>query len=167
MPTATVAPLVLRAERARELMTANPISISQNAPLREALVLFAEKGFSAAPVIDKSGRPVGVLSQSDIIIHDREKVTYLAEAPEYYYRSHLATREGERLEDFQVEKADQTPVRDLMTPAVFSVKADTPSAQVIEQMLALRVHRLFVVDDDNTLVGVISALDVLRRLTAR
>jgi predicted transcriptional regulator len=32
-------------------------------------------------------------------------------------------------------------------------------------MLALRVHRLFVVDRAGVLVGVISALDVLRRLT--
>jgi len=31
-------------------------------------------------------------------------------------------------------------------------------------MLQLRVHRLFVIDDDGVLVGVISTTDVMRRL---
>jgi CBS domain-containing protein len=32
-------------------------------------------------------------------------------------------------------------------------------------MVALKVHRLFVVDADGVLVGVISALDVLRHMS--
>jgi CBS domain-containing protein len=35
---------------------------------------------------------------------------------------------------------------------------------VAEQMVALNVHRLFVVSRDGILVGVISALDLLRHL---
>ena len=37
-------------------------------------------------------------------------------------------------------------------------------AQVIEQMLQLRVHRLFVIDAAGVLIGVVSMTDVLRRL---
>ena len=39
-----------------------------------------------------------------------------------------------------------------------------PAAKVVEEMLALKVHRLFVVDEPGVLVGVVSALDVLRNL---
>jgi len=35
---------------------------------------------------------------------------------------------------------------------------------VVEDMIRLKVHRLFVVEKDGTLIGVISSLDVLRRL---
>jgi len=59
---------------------------------------------------------------------------------------------------------DKAIVGDLMTPTVFSVRLDASSAQVIKDMLALRVHRLFVVDDGGALVGVVTATDVLRRL---
>jgi CBS domain-containing protein len=51
-----------------------------------------------------------------------------------------------------------------MTPAVFCVHTDTPAAKVVDKMLALNVRRLFVVDDDGVLVGVVSAFDVLRGL---
>jgi CBS domain-containing protein len=157
--------LVLRAETAATLMTANPVSIREDASLREAIALLIDRGYSAAPVIDRAGRPVGVLSRTDILIHDRESVQYLDPAPEYYEKSELTTATREKLgEGFQVEKADKTRVGDVMTPAVFSVGPDTPAARVVREMLNLKVHRVFVVDADGILVGVISALDVLRYL---
>ncbi len=84
--------------------------------------------------------------------------------PEYYLRSDLRATLGEDVGGFQVEAVDRTLVRDVMTPVVFSVRPDTPARQVIEELLHLRVHRLFVIDRDGVLVGVIAMSDVLRRL---
>ncbi len=53
-----------------------------------------------------------------------------------------------------------------MTPAVFSVTPQTPADKVVEQLVQLNVHQLYVVDEDQVLVGVVTALDVLRRLHA-
>src|ERR1700732_1871378 len=81
--------LVLRADTAADLMTGNPVSVSEDATLREALALLIDSGYSAAPVIDRAGRPVGVLSRTDILVHDREMVEHLAKAPEIYDRKEL------------------------------------------------------------------------------
>jgi CBS domain-containing protein len=157
--------LALCADTAAELMTANPLSIRADATVREAVAFLTDKGFSAAPVIDQSGRPVGVLSRADIIVHDREKVEYLDPVPEYYEKGTLVAPGGEVLgEGFQVEKAERVQVRDIMTPAVFAVSPESPARKVVEEMLALKVHRLFVVSREGVLVGVISALDVLQHL---
>jgi len=165
LKTKTLGRLTLNAETAADLMTPNPVSISDTATVREAIAILADRGFSAAPVIDKTGRPVGVLSQSDILIHDREKVEYATPVPEYYAKSDLTTESGESLgAGFQVEKADSTQVRDIMTPVVFSVPPDAPPRRVVEDMVGWKVHRLFVADESGVLVGVISALDVLQRL---
>jgi len=162
---ATSRRLVLQADTATDLMTANPVSVSENATLREALALLVDKGYSAAPVIDMAGRPVGVLSRSDLLVHDRETFEHLSEAPEYYNKKELHTPGGEPLgRGYQVEKVDRTRVRDLMTPAVFCVAPDAPAGRVISELVGLNVHRLFVVDNLGVLVGVISATDVLRRL---
>jgi CBS domain-containing protein len=158
------APLVLRAETAADLMMPNPISIQDRANVREAVALLTDKGFSAAPVIDAAGRPVGVISRHDILVHDREKVEYTT-TPEYYERMEITPRTGKPLPSgFHIENVDPTCVRDIMTPVVFSVAPDTPAHKVVEEMLALKVHRLFVVDEAGVLVGVISSLDVLRHL---
>jgi CBS domain-containing protein len=146
-------------------MSANPVSIRDDATVREAVDLLTERGYGAAPVIDAAGRPVGVLSQSDLLIHDRERVDHVPTMAEYYQHADLTMRHGAAYEDgFQVENVDPTLVSEVMTPLVFSVTPETPAAQVIAEMLALKVHRLFVVDHGGVLAGVITATDVLRRL---
>jgi CBS domain-containing protein len=150
---------------ATDLMTKNPVSIRETATLKEAVALLVDKGFSAAPVIDNAGRAVGVISQRDVLIHDREEVDYLEPIPAGFDTRNLAERLGERdAAGFQVLRTDPTVVRDIMTPMVFSVAADCPAQQVVDQMLAMKFHRLFVIDDDGVLIGVISALDILRRV---
>jgi CBS domain-containing protein len=165
-PTTEVsARLTLDANTAAALMTPDPLSIRADATVREAVSFLTDKGFSAAPVIDKAGRPVGVLSRADIIVYDREKVEYLEPVPEYYEKGTLIAPTGENLGNgFQVEKTNPVQVRDIMTPIVFSVSPETPARNVVENMLALKVHRLFVVAKDGTLIGVISGLDVLKHL---
>jgi CBS domain-containing protein len=136
--------LCLWADSAEELMMPNPVSIRGDATIPEALTLLTDRGYSAAPVIDDAGRPTGVLSRADILVHEREQLGGKSSAP-------------------AAEQAS-TRVRDLMTPVVFSVAPETPAAKVIQEMLSLKVHRLFVVDKDGVLTGVISAVDVLRHL---
>ena len=152
--------MVLQAATAEELMTSNPISIHAGASVQEALALLTDRGFSASPVIDDAGRPVGVLSRSDLLVHERERGASAALVDETDWdvpprRLHKG---------FSVEVVDPARVRDIMTPVVFTVMLDTPAQQVIEQMLALKVHHLFVVDEEHALVGVISPMDVIRQL---
>ena len=157
--------LILSAETAAALMTTNPVSIQDVALVKEAVTFLTDKGYSAAPVIDAAGKPVGVLSRSDIVIHDREKVKHVPVYSGYSEETGPVQRAGESLESgFQVEDVDYTRVRDIMTPIVFSTTPQTPAGKVIADMLALKVHRLFVVDDAGVLIGVISAHDILRQL---
>ncbi len=162
-------PLLLKARTAADLMTPNLVSLLETATAREAACFLTERGISAAPVINEAGAPVGVLSQTDLVVHAREKINALTRGEGYVEDfSEFAEVPGEPggvWNHLKVERVDDAAlVRDLMTPTVFTVRLDAPSARVVEDMLALRVHRLFVVDDGGVLVGVVTATDVLRRL---
>jgi len=146
-------------------MTPNPLSINQNASIKEAAAFLTDRGISAAPVIDDAGRAVGVLSRSDIVVHHRQQAQFKRAFSDYYERTDLITRADERVPDgFQVENVDPGQVQDIMTPVVFSVAPDDSARRVVAKMVDEKVHRLFVVDKGQVLVGVISALDVLRML---
>jgi CBS domain-containing protein len=159
--TMNAPPLTLTAVTAADLMSPNLVSLRADAGVREAIALFTDRGFGAAPVIDNAGRPIGVLSRTDVLLHEREQPMRPSalDAADWNVFLPGAERDG-----FGLEIVDPTPVRDMMTPMVFTVGLDTPVEQVVEQMLALQVHHLFVVDDQQTLVGVISPLDVVRNL---
>jgi CBS domain-containing protein len=151
--------LFLRAETAADLMTSNPVSVNAGATVKEAVVMLTDRGFNAAPVIDEAGRPVGVLSSTDIVVHDRQ----MPAKPGCHREANAAANSQEDgLSRSSNEEVDLARVRDIMTPAVFSVTPETPARQVIEDMVGLKVHQLFVVDTDGILTGVISALDVLK-----
>ena len=150
-PNRMTPPLVLHARAAAEMMTPDPKSLRRDATVAEAAAFLSTRGFSAAPVIDEAGRPVGVVSRTDLLHHHGQRAVHLLAAP-------LARGDG------GAEPGDRAPVRDVMTPVVFCVHADTPAVKVVDKMLALNVRRLFVVDDEGVLVGVVSAFDVLRGL---
>lgn len=139
------APLKLMAQTAAELMVPNPPLLRAEATLREALVLFTDHGITAAPVINAAGKAVGVLSRSDLLIHDREKSVPVGEP-------------------ISSEQENNVRVSDLMTPVVFSVRPSSSASKVVAEMMALRVHHLFVVDDAGAVLGSISSFDILKFL---
>lgn len=157
--------LVVYAATAAELMTANPVSIDQHATLQEAAAVLTDKEINALPVIDDAGRPIGVLSRADLVRHDRERADYLPQEPKYQGEEELTIANGEKLgSGFLVETMVPTEAREIMTPAVISVTPDTSIVDAVAKLLALKLHRLFVVDEAGVLVGVISTFDILRAL---
>jgi CBS domain-containing protein len=159
-------PLPFLATRtAADLMTPNPLSIRDDATVTQAVAFLTDKGFSAAPVIDEAGRSVGVLSRGDILTHERERrgrFVFPTESNETTAPSLRETKQDQAVP----EEADPSRVRDLMTPALFSVPPKDSASRVARQMVELNVHHLFVVDQSGIILGVISALDILRHLCA-
>lgn len=143
---------------AQDIMTPNPHSIREDATIEEAVAFLIDRGFRAAPVIDESGKPVGVISQSDIVVHDHENAVRAGRVHDYYGVENLD------LDEAPVDTRRNVHVRDLMTPIVFHVPPDARFFRILEEMVTLNVHRLFVVADDGVLVGVVTALDLLRHM---
>lgn len=155
--------LTLRAETAADLMTASPLSVRHDATIGDAAAFLVAHEISAAPVIDDAGHAVGVISHTDVVRHNSEVALHDPHDAEYYRafdrRCPPAMREA-----VYGQKAETVRVCDVMTPVVVQVSAQDAAVSVIAKLLALKIHRLFVVDQAGTLVGVISTLDVLRCL---
>jgi CBS domain-containing protein len=127
------------AKSAGEVMTRNPLSVNETATIGDIAAFLTAKSISAAPVIDEAGRPVGVLSLADIV----------------RYAQGGGSSPARRL---------NAPVSEIMNDVVFFVRPDTPIGNVIDDLLTSDVKRLFVIDENEVLVGVISTRDLLRRL---
>jgi CBS domain-containing protein len=157
--------LTLEAKIAGDLMVPKIEWIRVTATVPEAVALLTKKRISAVPVLDANGQPVGVLSLSDIVAHDYEKYAHLQPGQEYYHKNEFILRLKEaRPRVFHVEETEAVLVQDIMTPVVYSVARTTPASTVVDAILSLNVHRLFVTDEDGEIVGVISTIDVLRHL---
>lgn len=156
----------LKAHTARELMTADPVTVESVATIREASSVMSERHFSALPVVDVSGMLVGVISQSDVVRALAEQVDYVLPGNGDAHEG-IEMPNGERVHAGYVVEEDRTAmVSTVMTPKIFAVGPESPALEVVATMLQRDVHRVFVVDDEGLLVGVITAMDILRHLWA-
>lgn len=139
--------LVLHSLTARDLMQPNPLCISQHTKVVEAGAILMGHSYSAAPVVNERGHAIGVVSLKDLV------------------RCHCKGHPQALSNAWMVlECEDETEVSEIMTPTVVTVTPDTSARLAIGLMLAKKVHRLFVVDETGTLIGVISTLDILQKL---
>lgn len=157
--------LTLEAKTAADLMVPKIVWVRPTTTVPEAVAMLIEKRISAVPVLDENGQPVGVVSLSDIVAHDCQKYAYLQPGQKYYQNNHFILRLDEtRPRVFSVEQTETVLVQDIMTPVVYSVARSTPANTVVDALMALNVHRLFVTDEEGDIVGVISTIDILRHL---
>ena len=121
------------------LMQSPVTTVNRDMTVGEAIITLADRHISALPVVDGTGRMIGVLSTTDIL--DAE-----AAASDHAARDQLF---------------DDTRVEDLMTTRPLTIAPESDVREAARQMLYGDVHRLFVEEDDR-LVGVISRTDVVR-----
>jgi CBS domain-containing protein len=114
-------------------------SIGRDTTVGEAIITLADRHVSAVPVLDSTGRMIGVLSTTDVLEAE-------AAASDRMSRDQLF---------------DDTSVVDLMTPRPLTITPESDVREAARQMLYGDVHRLFVEEEDR-LVGVISRTDVVR-----
>ena len=156
MLTLTTAPAVT------DVMTPNPISVTSTTPLRNAIQLIAEHRISGMPVIDGDNQLVGVISESDLMWQETgaSPPPYIMVLDSVIYLENPATFEKE------LHKALGQLVGDVMTKEVITIQANE-SLQAAAKLLHRRnVHRLIVVNDQHTVVGVLTRGDVIRYMAS-
>ncbi|QLJ02435.1 CBS domain-containing protein [Streptomyces sp. NEAU-sy36] len=133
-----------------ELMTREVVRARQDTSFKELARLLEENDITAVPVVDELDRPVGVVSEADLLRKsaDQADPAGLAPAP------HLEAEERARAEGTRAEEV-------MSAPAVCARPEWTvvEAARLMEQR---HVKRLPVVDEADRLVGVVSRADLLR-----
>jgi CBS domain-containing protein len=125
-----------------QLMTPGPVVVAETASVDEAIRLLEENSVSGLPVVDAEGVLIGVISETDIV---------RARAVGPLWRRWPGLR-----------------VRHLMHSPAMTADRSMSLEDAAKLMEHTNVHRLVVVDDDQTTpIGVISASDLVRALARR
>jgi CBS domain-containing membrane protein len=145
---------ILRARTARDLMTASPLMVFETDALETAAAILAR--FSAVPVVDLDRHVVGVLSRTDVARSFGARGAAAA-----------ASLTLEARDDGGSGLEWQPPARrvgEVMTRQVWTVPAEALASEVVRALADKRLGRLFVVDGERHLIGVVSTSDVIAHL---
>jgi len=152
----------MRLITAADLMNPRVLTVRQDLTVRELANVLVENEISGAPVEDRSGKLVGVVSLTDIAaaFAEDEDEEEEGERGDFFlseWEDDGMTRE--EIEELGLDEAELT-VAEIMTPEVFTVREDTPVSEIAEAMIQNHVHRIIVTREDRV-VGIISTSDLL------
>ncbi len=140
---------------AGDLMTAPVMTIPQDMPLREAARLLSGAHISGAPVVDGSGRCVGVLSSSDFVTWAGVNGNALSteEKPTCFIAPW-----GEMID---IDNRPDTEIRHYMTVKPITAMPVTPIGELAQKMVDAHIHRILVVVDHDQPRGIVTSTDIL------
>jgi acetoin utilization protein AcuB len=126
----------------REWMSRQPVTITMDVSITEALRVMRQRQVRRLPVLDESGNMVGIVSESDLLYASPSPVTSLS----IYEMHDLLTR---------------LKVSELMAKDVITVTPDTPLEEAARIMADSKIGGLPVVEDGR-LVGIITETDIFK-----
>ncbi len=150
---------------AKDIMHKNVFTVPDDMPVHELANFFTTKMISGAPVVDKEGKLIGVVSVSDIVRNDSVRAAIMEERhlADYYLQGWEDTLNDDELKELHVEENDTLLVRDIMTPLIFKVDETTTMNEMADTMINGRIHRL-IVTRNSKVAGIITTLDLLKAI---
>ncbi|GAG72776.1 unnamed protein product [marine sediment metagenome] len=145
---------------ARDVMVKKVITINKNASVAELSELLIKNKISGVPVVDDSGKLVGIATEGDLIVRDAD-----LHFPRYFkLLDSIIYLESLNKFKRNLRKYLGTKVEDVMTSKVKIVKEDTPVNVVANIMIRDNVNRIPVLDNDGNLVGIITRADIVKSM---
>lgn len=139
-----------------ELMTRDVVAVAPETSVETAARLLSQHGISGAPVVATSKKPIGVISLFDLVDVDRPLPRHTGYPMFYRIGPQWSTQWA----------ADVTTkggrVEEVMTPSVVTIDEHATLFEATTKLLELGIHRLLVTDEGGVLVGMVSAIDLLR-----
>ena len=140
-----------------DCMTTDPITLTIDTPVNDAIKILLENGISGAPVVDSrhglsTNHVVGIVSTSDFLPREDSGVLLpmFGSVPEVEYYAQTA------------KKIIGQKVGDIMTSDPITIKQSETMRQASSIMSSNKLHRLLVVNSTGDLVGILTRSDVMR-----
>ena len=127
-----------------ERMTRNPVTILDTASIDDGIHLMRERKVRRLPVLDESGKMVGIVSDKDLLHAAPSPATSLSVYELHYLLAKLT-------------------IKQVMSSPVISVSPDTPLEEAARVMADNKIGGLPVTEGDR-LVGIITETDVFKIL---
>ena len=150
---------------AAEVMNPQVLAVAPDMTMHELVSFLTENQITGAPVLDRTGRLVGVVSETDIAEAELERAEPVDDRadPEFDLRGWEEEAEPREMRRLHLHAADTLTVGDIMTPTAYTVPHDTPVKDLARTMVTGRIHRLLVTRDSHV-VGIVTSLDLLKLL---
>jgi CBS domain-containing protein len=145
-----------------DIMDPDPVTAAPEDDVDTVVRLLRRHELHGVPVVNNAGRPIGIVTEADLVLTDGDADLYL---PHYIeLMGGIVFLEGLRGFEAKLRKAAALKVRDLMTPDPLTIEAGADVHEAGRIIVDSGHNRLPVVEHGR-LVGVVTRVDVLEAVT--
>lgn len=142
---------------AKEIMTTNVISVTPETSLKDLADKFVQYNFSNMPVVDDTGKLVGVISETDLV--EQQKPLHIPTVMAFFDGVFYLDSEKRFLDE--VNRVTAQTVGELCQRDPVTCGPDTTVREIAGLMSRHKAHLIPVLDGE-TLVGVVARLDMIK-----
>jgi CBS domain-containing protein len=153
-----------------EVMNPRPVLLQEDMSIKDAVHTMLDANIAGAPVVNKSGQIVGVLTEADVIWKGAGKPEDHFIIPPVFIGAldaYVFLRDNKAFEE-ETHKILARTVKDAMVgkDKVVTVKPGAPMSEAAQLMVHNDVNLLPVVEASGSVVGIVTRHDILRGLYA-
>jgi CBS domain-containing protein len=141
----------------RDIMQADVPMVAPGDSVARVSRVLSDSNLPGVPVLE-NGAVIGIVTDKDII---QREATISAPAVVPFLDAFFVLDAGRDLDE-ELQRVLATSVRDLMTGPVINIRDSATIEETATVMLDMGVSVLPVLDDSNTLVGIVSRHDLVR-----
>ena len=148
--------------RVEDIMVTNLISVEEIDSIEKVAKVFREHDINAAPVTNKLGKCVGIITSHDIVEYESVRKAMHAELSHgsAYDIAHYSSGMDIRMPGVYFDEASFHMTKTFRTASV-----DDPLSRVAKDMCARHIHHVLVLDESEKAIGMLSSLDILGFVT--
>jgi CBS domain-containing protein len=144
--------------QAKEIMTSPVFTVLPDTPVAQVARLLCEKHISGAPVVDDTGKLVGIVTEIDLIKR-HARIHFPIYLP---FLDSLIFLESPRRYTQDVRRALGATAGEIMTQPVSTANLETDVEEIATLMVDDRVNPIPILDESGALVGIVSHTDIVR-----
>jgi CBS domain-containing protein len=146
---------------AKDVMSKTLLTVEADTSLLELEGRLRMAGIGGAPVVDR-GKLVGIVSRSDIARQLTVEDTYAELARDLFVAAEPKAEADDAIGDQVGRRLRELRVGDAMVTNIDTVRPDLPVTEVARTMLENHHRRVIVEDADGTILGIVTASDIVR-----
>lgn len=124
--------------KVEDVMTRDPITVDESKPIKEVVETLKTRGLGRVPVVDRSGKVVGMLTSADVV----PIIPVLARS-----------------------NCGDIPVKEFMNTSINVANPEEDLGFIARTMIQRRVKSFIVLDSNGKPVGIVTSSDIVKALT--
>lgn len=144
-----------------EIMITDVVSVDENMPITQVAEIVSKKRIHGVPVVNKEGKVVGIITETDFFKKDSSNMLYIPQMIEFVKSGKMKDADEK---DETIAALVQGKAKDIMTKDCITIRPETSIEELILLVKSNGFNTFPVVNENGILLGIITVFDMIKMI---